>query len=100
MLSKEIKELENENFLLKRKLDELKEKMEQNEVLKPKSCQYCQNYIQHYAKDGRGHVSEYVPIYAGHCTRGVPIRKGGKKNPRPDDSCPYFEIGTSETRHV
>lgn len=98
MLSNEIANLEYENRVLKDALEELKKKMEQNEVVKPKSCQYCKNFIQHYAKGGRGYISEYIPIYFGHCTCGAPVSKGRKKNPKPDDTCPYFEIGTHDTK--
>lgn len=96
MLSNEIIKLENENAVLKNALEELSKKMEQNEVLKPKCCQYCKNYIQHYGKfDGR-----YSPIYAGHCASGAPISKGGKRKPKPDETCSYFELGTIDTRHL
>lgn len=100
MLSNEIKQLESENTVLKHALEELSKKMEQNKVLKPKSCQYCKNYIQHYIKGGRGFQSEYTPIYDGHCTSGVPIRKGGKRKPKPDETCPYFELGTIDTKYI
>ena len=100
MLSNEIIQLENENAVLKKALEELSKKMEQNEVLKPKSCQYCKNYIQHYIKDSRYYRSEYTPIHDGHCISGVPISKGGKRKPKPDETCPYFELGTIDTRHI
>lgn len=98
MLTQEVRKLENENYALKEQLKELSKKMEQNKDVKPKSCQYCKYYIQHYVKDSLGCISEYVPIYTGHCVRGVPISKGGKKKPVPDDTCPYFEMGTHETK--
>ncbi len=98
MLSNEIRELENQNAALRKALSDLSKKMEENEVLKPKSCQYCKHYIQHYAKDLQGSTNQFIPIYAGHCTSGVPICKGGKRKPKPDDSCPYFEIGTYDTK--
>lgn len=96
MLSREIRQLENENAVLKNALEELSKKMERNKVLKPKSCQYCKNYVQHYGKfDGR-----YSPINAGHCVSGVPACKGGKRKPTPDETCPYFELGTIDTRYL
>lgn len=95
MLSREIAKLENENFALREELRELNAKMESNAVLKPKSCQYCKNYIQHYRKELTG---EYKPIYAGHCASGMPIKKGGRRKPNPDDTCPYFELGTKEAQ--
>lgn len=100
MLSHEITRLENENHVLKEQLKELSKKMEQNEVSKPKSCQYCKHYVQYYIKGGAGFIHEYTPIYKGHCTRGVPIYKGGKKKTTPEDTCPFFELGTHETKHL
>lgn len=98
MLSNEIKALEQENFILKEALKELKEKMSNNEKIKPKSCQYCKYFIQHYIRGGSpAYVKEYVEIYEGHCTRGVPICKGGKRKTTPNDTCPYFELGTHKT---
>jgi len=99
MLSSEIRELENENYNLKKALQELADKMEGNAILKPKSCQYCKNYIQHYAKGLFGSSTEFSPVYAGHCVSGVPVKKGGKKSPTPDDTCPYFEFGIKEMRY-
>lgn len=29
----------------------------------------------------------------GHCVRGVPISKGGKRRTVPDDTCIFFEFG-------
>ena len=98
MLPNEIKELENQNAALRKALYDLSKKMEDNAVLKPKSCQYCKNYLQHYIKGGVAHTLPYVPIYAGHCVCEVPISKGRKRKPAPDDTCPYFEIGTRETK--
>lgn len=100
MLSREIAILENENRVLKNALEDLKGKMERNEVQKPKTCQYCRNYVQHYIKGGEAYNSPYVPIYDGHCTCGVPVKRGGRKNPKPDDTCPYFELGTIDLKHL
>ncbi len=94
MISNEVIRLERENENLKGMLEELSKKMEQKSAARPKSCQYCMNYIQHYIKGVRG----YTPIYDGHCTKGVPIKRGGKRNPKPDDTCPYFELGTHEIK--
>ena len=96
MISSEVKKLKQENRILKNALAEIQEKINSNEALKPKSCQYCKYYVQHYMKGGfPAYTKEYVEIYAGHCTRGVPIKKGGKKNTSPDNTCSYFEIGTA-----
>ena len=100
MLSREIANLENDNRALKDELEELKKKMEQGTVVKPKSCQYCRNYIQHYRKAIRSCSEEYIPINDGHCLSGVPISKGGKKRPKPHDTCQYFEFGTRDVRNL
>lgn len=100
MLSKEIRSLENENQVLREALKTLQQKMECNEIAKPKSCQYCMHFVQHYIKGGHGFTKEYVPIYEGHCTCGVPISKGRKKKPTPEDTCPYFEMGTFEQKFL
>ena len=93
MIAERVLELEQENVQLRNTLIELARKMEQGEVLKPKSCQYCRNFVQHYRKETNG---RYEPIYAGHCTSRVPIKKGGKKNPVPEYICAYFELGKRE----
>lgn len=98
MLSNEIKELEHENILLKDALEELGKKMEQNKVQKPKSCQYCKHFIQHYMKETYNGDTVYFPIYDGHCANRVPIGKGRKRKPSPEDTCPFFEMGTHEMR--
>ena len=101
MLSNEVTKLEQENRALKKALRELKEKMEKGNILKPKSCQYCAHYMQHYIKTSGIPFGEgYSPIYAGHCIKGVPVKLGGKRNPKPDDTCPYFEFGTHDTRDI
>lgn len=98
MLSNEIKELENENAALRKALSDLSKKMEGNAVLKPKTCQYCKNYLQHYIKEMPGGLQRFTPVYYGHCISGVPLYKGGKRKPKPDDTCPYFELGTYNTK--
>lgn len=99
MLSNEIREIENQNCALKKALEELSKKMEKNSVVKPRSCQYCKYYIQHYAKNLPGSISQFTPVHAGHCVVGAPTKNGGKRRPNPDDSCPYFELGTYDTRN-
>ena len=93
MLSKEILKIERENQILKEMLFQFEEKLK-NSLERPKSCKFCKYYIQHYVKGGEHSKMEYVPIYAGHCVVGVPVKHGGKKSPKPDECCPYFEIGT------
>lgn len=89
MLAQDVLNLEKENIRLKTELEDLKEKISSGSVAKPKSCRYCRHYIQHYGKSG----GTYYEIHAGHCTCGVPVKKGGKRLPVPDDSCQYFEVG-------
>lgn len=98
MLSKEIQILEQENHVLRKALEELSVKMKQNSVLKPRNCQYCMHYMQHYIRGGMAFTKEYIPIYDGHCVKGVPIKSGGKRRPKPDDTCPYFELGGTDMR--
>ena len=93
MIANEVAKLEKENQDLKDSIKELERKMKQVHTPRPKSCRFCKNYIQHYRKSGDG----YAEIYAGHCISGVPLKKGGKRNPFPDDCCPYFELGTPDT---
>lgn len=100
MLSNEIAKLEQENRVLKAAMEKLQETMEKNQIVKPRCCQYCKNFIQHYMKDMSSFGSRYTPIYAGHCTCGVPISKGGKRNPKPDDTCPYFDLGIHELKRI
>ena len=97
MIAERVRELEQENTHLRKTLKELTSKIEQGEISKPKSCQYCRNFVQHYRKETHG---RYEPIYAGHCTSRVPIKKGGKKNPAPDDTCPYFELEAVEKKYI
>lgn len=99
MLSQEVRSLEDENRELKERLRELSEKMEQNSAIKPKICRYCKNYVQHYLKSGTEQKPIYVPIYDGHCASRVPIKKGGKKKPSPDDTCVYFELNPYEKKY-
>ena len=100
MLSNEVVKLEKENAALREALETLSRKMESNEVLKPRSCQYCKSYVQHYIRNWGACREEYSPINAGHCMRLVPAGKRKSKNPAPGDTCPYFELGTSEMKAI
>lgn len=89
MIAREVERLERENRALKVQLVELtKKREEETNGARPKSCRFCKYYMQHYVKMN----GSYVETYAGHCTKGVPICRGGKKRPAPDDSCLYFEL--------
>lgn len=97
MESRETKLLRQENYILHEALNELKERMENNEACKPKSCQYCKYFVQHYVKGGfPAFTKDFIEINEGHCKRGVPIKRGGIRHPKPCDTCPYFEMGTSK----
>ncbi len=99
METKTIGVLETEIKCLRLALAELQEKMEQNQEVRPGTCQYCKYFEQHYIRGGYpAYSKEYIAINAGHCTRGVPIRKGGKRSPGPFESCPFYETGTNRMR--
>lgn len=99
MEPKTIGTLKTENNCLRLALEELQAKMEQNEALQPGTCQYCKYFMQHYIRGGYpAYTREYIAINAGHCTRGIPIRKGGKRSPGPFDKCPFYEIGNKSMR--
>lgn len=98
MLAQQVRALQNENLCLRQALEELSQKMEQNQTVKPKSCQYCKHFIQHYMKGGTINTFDFVKIPFGHCTVGVPVKKGGKIHPKPDETCQYFEIGTEDMK--
>ena len=84
-LSEQIAELELENKELKELLKQVNE-----DVAKPKKCEKCKYYIQHY---GRTVTGIYFKLYTGHCTCGVPIKqRKGKKELLPDDTCSCFEL--------
>ena len=99
MDSKDAGQLETENNCLRMALEELQKKMEQNQTVKPGTCQYCKYFVQHYIQGGYpAFTKEYIPINEGHCMRGIPIKKGGKRSPGPFESCPFFEIGSSRMK--
>ncbi len=66
----------------------LSEQIAELELEKPKKCEKCKYYIQHY---GRTVTGVYFKLYTGHCTCGVPVKqRRGKKEPTPDDTCSCF----------
>lgn len=84
MLSEEIKKLEEENKRLKVLVGRIQEG-----IPRPKNCENCKNYIQHYGRDSWG---TYYKIYRGHCRCDVPVKKRkGKSVPTPEDTCLCFE---------
>lgn len=89
MLSNDVGRLESENASLKKVLKELQTQFAE-EQLKPKACEYCKFYIQHYVKCRNG----YTKTYCGHCTHGR------LKDRKPSDTCKYYELGTYEAQVV
>lgn len=80
MLAQEVQKLEQENISLKESIKSLTERLGE-EPEKPKRCEQCKNYIQHYVKTG----IQYHPTHCGHCVHGI------CKKRKPDDTCKYFE---------
>ena len=84
MLAEEIAKLEGENQRLKELIKQM-----MGDVPKPKNCQNCKHYVQHYRMDDWG---RFHKIYIGHCNCEVPIKKrNGKKEPNPEETCLCFE---------
>ena len=87
MLSTEVRRLESENAALKEAVEAMKKQFGEDQV-KPKACELCQYYLQHYVyTEGR-----YTKTHCGHCTHGR------VKDRKPDDTCKYFEVGTYDTK--
>ena len=80
MVAEKVKELEQENILLKAQVEELQNICEGNASV-PMNCEYCKNFIQHYIKTGM----QYSPIYSGHCIAGKQTKSRGT-----DDTCKAF----------
>lgn len=85
MLAKQVLELERENRDLREALERMGESTEGE---KPRKCEYCKNYIQHYRKVANG----YEPVYDGHCTAGR------VKKRQADDTCKCFTLTEDRTR--
>lgn len=85
MLSQKVQELELQN----RRMAVIIEDITKSNVPKPKNCENCKHYIQHYYRTEYG---AYYKLYTGHCICGVPTKKRkGKKNPTPEDTCLCYE---------
>ena len=85
MLSDKVQELELEN----KRLAVIIEDITKSGVPKPKNCENCKYYKQHYCRDGYG---TYYKVYTGFCTCGVPAKKRkGKASPTPEETCLCFE---------
>lgn len=76
MIAERVRELEQENTHLRKTLKELTSKIEQGEISKPKSCQYCRNFVSTIGKKRMGGMSLFtlviVPV-------GYQLRKAGKR---------------------
>lgn len=72
MVAEKVQELEQENISLKEQVKVLQE-ICGNHVEIPKNCEYCENFIQHYIRNGNG----YHPTCDGHCVAGS--RTKGRK---------------------
>ena len=70
MVSEKVKELEQENILLKEQVQMLEQRCGGG-IEFPKNCEYCQNFIQHYIRNG----NQFVPTYDGHCAAGQRLRR-------------------------
>lgn len=81
MVAEIVKELEQENSALKAQLEELQE-LYRGRVNLPKNCEYCENFMQHYIKNG----NSYMPTCDGHCAAGNRI----KSRKAEDKMCKYF----------
>lgn len=82
MISIEVQKLEQENEALKMEVEKYKAELGR-ELSKPKDCEHCQFYIQHYVRVG----NSYGKTYCGHCVHGR------TKNRKPEDTCQYFKFG-------
>ena len=79
MVAEKVQELEQENIALKEQLKKLQGICSSVEV--PKNCEYCENFIQHYFKNGE----KYYPTYNGCCQAGNRI-----KSRKVNDTCKAF----------
>lgn len=81
MLAQEVRNLENENAALRETIKVMQKQFADKQP-KPKACEYCRFYIQHYVKMG----CSYGKTHCGHCTHGR------IKDRKPDNTCEYFEL--------
>ena len=84
-LSQSVSILEQENNRLNQENAELR-RLLGTEPSKPKDCQSCKFFLQHYIYGG-GNI--YVKIDAGHCVCG----KRTKDRKASDKNCQYFKLG-------
>lgn len=92
MISSEVRKLESENMALREALRDLTVRIEQGETEKPKRCEFCVHFVQHYIKDDYSYKPAFTPIDEGHCSRRAKTRT--RRGTTPDATCKYFELGT------
>ena len=78
MVAEKVQELEQENIALKEQLKKLQGICN---IEVPKNCEYCENLIQHYFKNGK----KYYPVYTGCCKAGNRV-----KSRKVTDTCKSF----------
>mgnify|MGYP006922131126 CR=1 FL=1 len=60
MIAEKVQELEQENIVLKEQLRKLQGICSSVEV--PKNCEYCENFIQHYFKNGKSIIQHIMAV--------------------------------------
>ncbi len=80
MVAEKVQELEQENIALKEQVKKLQD-ICGNKVGLSKNCEYCENFIQHYLKNGE----KYYPVYTGCCKAGNRV-----KSRKVTDTCKSF----------
>ncbi len=80
MVADKVKELEQENILLKAQVEEL-QNICGGKANMPKNCEYCNNFMQHYIRSG----NLYAPTHYGCCVAGNRI-----KTRKTDETCKSF----------
>ena len=80
MVAEKVQELEQENIVLKEQVKKLQD-ICGNKVELSKNCEYCENFIQHYLKNGE----KYYPVYTGCCKAGNRV-----KSRKVTDTCKSF----------
>lgn len=88
-LSTKVNELEQENETLKEELERLKQFY--GDDYKPKRCQECKHFNQHYIRCG----VHYFKIDEGTCNAGRRM----KKKAAEDERCQFFEKREGGSRY-
>lgn len=81
MLAENVLQMEQDNERLRAENEELRRLLGED-LPKPKNCEACKFYIQHYVRCGL----QFTKTYAGHCVHGR------NKDKKPDNkNCQYFQ---------